>query len=121
MSIYLVIDTQMLAGKFGTKFGEDDYILAALNIYLDIVSAWAAPALRSPRGRLPPPLPSALHLHDGHLGGEVVVGAVGQHSVAAPASPPWRFYVSRARPVAGGEAAGSAQPCQPRFLRLQTR
>lgn len=45
MSIYLVIDTQMLVGKFGSKFGEDDYILAALNIYLDVISTPRAPAL----------------------------------------------------------------------------
>lgn len=37
-SVYLVYDTQLLSGKFGIKYSEDDYILAALNIYLDIIN-----------------------------------------------------------------------------------
>ena len=36
-SIYLIFDTQLLCGKVRFKFGEDDYILAAINIYLDAI------------------------------------------------------------------------------------
>ena len=36
-SIYLIYDTQLLIGKGRVKFSEDDYILAAINIYLDII------------------------------------------------------------------------------------
>ena len=36
-SVYLIYDTQLLCGKGRVKFSEDDYILAAINIYLDIV------------------------------------------------------------------------------------
>ena len=36
-SIYLLYDTQLLCGKGRHKFSEDDYILAAISIYLDIV------------------------------------------------------------------------------------
>ena len=36
-SIYLIYDTQLLIGKGERKFSEDDYILAAINIYLDII------------------------------------------------------------------------------------
>ena len=36
-SIYLIYDTQLLIGKRRNKFSEDDYILAAINIYIDIV------------------------------------------------------------------------------------
>lgn len=36
-SIYLIYDTQLLIGKGRMKFSEDDYILAAINIYLDII------------------------------------------------------------------------------------
>lgn len=35
--IYLIYDTQLLIGKGKYKFDEDDYILAAINIYLDII------------------------------------------------------------------------------------
>ena len=35
--IYLLYDVQLLIGKGEHKFGEDDYILAALNLYLDII------------------------------------------------------------------------------------
>lgn len=35
--IYLIYDTQLLCGKGRVKFSEDDYILAAINIYLDII------------------------------------------------------------------------------------
>ena len=34
--IYLIYDTQLLCGKGRVKFSEDDYILAAINIYLDV-------------------------------------------------------------------------------------
>ena len=36
--IYLIYDVQLVIGDRGKKFSEDDYILAALNIYLDIVN-----------------------------------------------------------------------------------
>lgn len=36
-SIYLIYDTQLLCGKGRVKFSEDDYILAAINIYLDVI------------------------------------------------------------------------------------
>ena len=35
--IYLIYDTQLLIGSGKYKFSEDDYILAAINIYLDII------------------------------------------------------------------------------------
>ena len=35
--IYLIYDTQLLCGKGRFKFSEDDYILAAINIYLDVI------------------------------------------------------------------------------------
>jgi len=35
--IYLIYDTQLLIGKRGKKFSEDDYILAAITLYLDII------------------------------------------------------------------------------------
>ena len=34
---YLLYDVQLLVGKGYRKFGEDEYILAAINIYLDII------------------------------------------------------------------------------------
>ena len=34
---YLLYDVQLLVGDKSRKFGEDDYILAAINIYLDII------------------------------------------------------------------------------------
>ena len=37
-SIYLIYDVQLVIGDNRHKFSEDDYILAALNIYLDIVN-----------------------------------------------------------------------------------
>lgn len=36
--VYLVFDTQLLMGKKRNMFGVDDYILAALMIYLDVVN-----------------------------------------------------------------------------------
>ena len=35
--IYLIYDTQMLIGSRGKKFTEDDYILAAITLYLDVI------------------------------------------------------------------------------------
>lgn len=38
-SFYIVYDTQMICGgKHDTKFGVDDYVFAALTIYLDIIN-----------------------------------------------------------------------------------
>ena len=37
-SVYLIYDVQLVVGDKEKKFSEDDYILAALNIYLDIVN-----------------------------------------------------------------------------------
>ena len=37
-SIYLIIDTQLMIGKFGLKYEIDDYIIVALNLYLDIIN-----------------------------------------------------------------------------------
>ena len=34
---YLLYDVQLLVGNGARKFGEDEYILAAINIYLDII------------------------------------------------------------------------------------
>jgi FtsH-binding integral membrane protein len=36
-SIYLIYDTQLILGGHRTKFSEDDYILASIFIYLDII------------------------------------------------------------------------------------
>ena len=36
--IYLIYDVQLLIGNSERKFSEDDYILAAINIYLDIIA-----------------------------------------------------------------------------------
>lgn len=36
-SVYLIYDTQLIMGKFGVEFTIDDYIYAALNIYIDII------------------------------------------------------------------------------------
>lgn len=35
--MYLIFDTQLILGKFGLEYSIDDYILAALNIYIDII------------------------------------------------------------------------------------
>lgn len=37
-SIYLIFDTQLIIGKFGVEYSIDDYIFAALNVYLDIIN-----------------------------------------------------------------------------------
>jgi len=36
-SLYLIYDTQLVMGKFGTEFEVDDYIIAAIMIYIDII------------------------------------------------------------------------------------
>ena len=36
-SMYLIYDTQMVLGKFGVSYEMDDYIIAALSIYIDII------------------------------------------------------------------------------------
>lgn len=36
--IYLIYDVQLIVGKNNIKFSEDDYILAALNLYVDIIA-----------------------------------------------------------------------------------
>lgn len=36
MAIFLAVDTQMLMGNKRLKFSEEDYVNAALQIYLDI-------------------------------------------------------------------------------------
>lgn len=36
-SLYLIYDTQLIMGKFNSEYGIDDYIIAALNIYIDII------------------------------------------------------------------------------------
>lgn len=37
-SLYLIFDTQLIMGKFGVEYSIDDYIFAALNVYLDIIN-----------------------------------------------------------------------------------
>ena len=36
-SLYLLFDVQLVIGKGQIKYGEDDYIFAALNLYIDII------------------------------------------------------------------------------------
>lgn len=36
--IYLIYDVQLIVGKNNIKFSEDDYILAAINLYVDIIA-----------------------------------------------------------------------------------
>lgn len=36
-SIYLIYDTQLVMGKFGIEYSIDDYIVAAMMIYIDII------------------------------------------------------------------------------------
>ena len=36
-SIYIIIDTQLILGNLGTKFDTDDYIFAAMTLYMDII------------------------------------------------------------------------------------
>lgn len=37
-SLYLIYDTQLILGKNKRKFAIDDYIMAAMNLYLDIIN-----------------------------------------------------------------------------------
>ena len=37
-SAYLVFDTQLISGEFGNKYSIDDYMIAALNIYMDLIN-----------------------------------------------------------------------------------
>lgn len=37
-SIYLIYDTQLISGKFENEFEIDDYVIAAVNVYLDIIN-----------------------------------------------------------------------------------
>lgn len=37
-SIYIIYDTQMIMGRHRIKFSIDDYVLAAMTIYLDIIN-----------------------------------------------------------------------------------
>ena len=37
-SIYIIIDTQLILGKFQHEFNTEDYVLAAMNLYLDIIN-----------------------------------------------------------------------------------
>lgn len=36
-SLYLIYDTQLILGQMGRKFSVEDYVLAALNVYIDII------------------------------------------------------------------------------------
>ena len=36
-SLYIIYDTQLILGQFGYKYNVDDYCLAALNLYIDII------------------------------------------------------------------------------------
>jgi FtsH-binding integral membrane protein len=36
-SIYLIYDTQLVMGKFGVEYSIDDYVVAAMMIYIDII------------------------------------------------------------------------------------
>ena len=36
-ALYLIYDTQLILGDFGNKYNIDDYCLAALNLYIDII------------------------------------------------------------------------------------
>ena len=36
-SLYIVIDTQLIIGQLGLRYNIDDYCLAALNLYIDII------------------------------------------------------------------------------------
>jgi FtsH-binding integral membrane protein len=37
-SMYLIFDTQLIMGKFGIEYNIDDYIIAALMLYIDIIN-----------------------------------------------------------------------------------
>jgi FtsH-binding integral membrane protein len=36
-SLYLIYDTQLVMGKFGNEYSIDDYVLAVMMIYIDII------------------------------------------------------------------------------------
>jgi FtsH-binding integral membrane protein len=36
-SVYLIYDTQLVLGKFGVEYSIDDYVIAAMMIYIDII------------------------------------------------------------------------------------
>ena len=36
-SLYIIYDTQLILGQFGLKYKIDDYVIAALNLYIDII------------------------------------------------------------------------------------
>lgn len=36
--LYLIMDVQLIMGRHTLSFGQDDYIMAALNLYLDIIN-----------------------------------------------------------------------------------
>jgi len=40
-TVYLVYDTQLIMGNHSCAFGPDDYVFAAMNLYLDIISLFA--------------------------------------------------------------------------------
>ena len=35
--MYLVYDVQLISGKFGIQYSVDDYIFAAMELYIDII------------------------------------------------------------------------------------
>ena len=37
-SIYLILDTQLILGKFQHEYNTEDYVIAAMNLYLDIIN-----------------------------------------------------------------------------------
>lgn len=37
-SIYLIFDTQLIVGQLGNSYDIDDYVIASLNLYLDIIN-----------------------------------------------------------------------------------
>jgi FtsH-binding integral membrane protein len=36
-SLYIIYDTQLIIGQVGCEYNIDDYCLAALNLYIDII------------------------------------------------------------------------------------
>lgn len=36
-SVYLIYDTQLIMGRYGSEFDSEDYIVASLSLYLDII------------------------------------------------------------------------------------
>ena len=37
-SFYIIYDTQLICGKFGNKFSIDDYMIAAISVYIDVIN-----------------------------------------------------------------------------------